>query len=66
MPKNQAKAAAEESPPLPLTAAEKAAIRRSEADIAAGRVHDHDDVSARLRQRAVEVVDRARRSGKMT
>ncbi|HEY5607606.1 MAG TPA: hypothetical protein VIM38_04645 [Alphaproteobacteria bacterium] len=35
-----------------LTAAEKAALKRAEADIKAGRLHDHVDVAKRLRQRA--------------
>jgi predicted transcriptional regulator len=43
-------------PSAPLTAAEKAALKRAEADIKAGRLHDHDDVAKWLRQRATEIV----------
>ena len=35
----------EERKPPPLTAAEKAAIKRAEADVKAGRLYDHDDVA---------------------
>lgn len=45
----------------PLTAAEKAAIKRGEADIEAGRVYDHDQVADQLRRRAAEIADRARK-----
>ncbi|HKO09024.1 MAG TPA: hypothetical protein VJ487_15035 [Alphaproteobacteria bacterium] len=46
-----------ESPPL--TPAEKAAVGRAEADVKAGRLHDHDDVAKLLRRRAAEIVERA-------
>ncbi len=46
-----------ESPPL--TPAEKAAVARAEADVKAGRLHDHDDVAKLLRRRAAEIVERA-------
>lgn len=46
----------------PLTAAERAAIKRAEADVKAGRLHDHDDVAKRLRQRAAAIVARATKS----
>jgi predicted transcriptional regulator len=48
----------------PLTAAEKAAIKRAEADIKAGRLTDHDDVARMLRQRAGDIVKRARKTAK--
>lgn len=51
--------------PRPLTAAEKAAVKRAEADIKAGRLHDHDDVAKRLRRRAVEIAGRASKSVKL-
>ena len=41
---------------LPLTAAEKAAVKRAEDDIKAGRVKEHDKVAERLRHRAAEIV----------
>ena len=47
-----------------LTDAEKAALKRAEADIEAGRVHDHDDVVKRLRQRASDIVKRSGKSAK--
>jgi hypothetical protein len=40
------------------------ALKRAEADIAAGRVHDHDDVVKRLRQRAADIVKRTGKSAK--
>lgn len=43
----------------PLTVAETAAIKRAEADVKAGRLHNHDDVAGRLRRRAAEIVARA-------
>ena len=43
----------------PLSAAEKAAVQRAEADAKAGRLHDHDDVAKRLRRRGTEIVERA-------
>jgi predicted transcriptional regulator len=43
----------------PLTAAEKAAIKRAEADVKAGRLYDHDDVAKWLRQRAIEIAKAA-------
>jgi hypothetical protein len=49
----------------PLTAAEKAAIKRAEADVKAGRLYDHDDVVKWLRKRAAEIVERARKSVKL-
>ena len=45
-----------------LSAAEKAAIKRAEADIKAGRVHEHDEIAKWLRERAAEIVDRARKA----
>ena len=39
----------------PLTAVEKAAIKRAEADVKAGRLYDHDDVAKWLRQRAAAI-----------
>ena len=48
----------------PLTAAERASIKRAEADVKAGRVYDHDDVAKWLRQRAADIVGRARKSAK--
>jgi len=51
-----------EPPAAPLTEAEKAAIERAKADVAAGRLHDHEDVAARLRRRAAEIVARARKA----
>ena len=45
---------------VPLTLDEQAAVKRAEADIAAGRLHDHEDVARWLRQRAKEIVDRRR------
>lgn len=62
MPKNQAGFMIDDerraSPPL--TAAEKAAVKRAEDDIKAGRVQEHDKVAERLRHRAAEIVGRAR------
>jgi predicted transcriptional regulator len=43
----------------PLTEEERAAVKRAEADILAGRLHDHEDVAKWLRQRAKEIVERA-------
>ncbi len=54
----------EERKPAPLTAAEKAAIKRAEADVKAGRLYDHDDVAKWLRQRAAKIVERARKTVK--
>jgi hypothetical protein len=51
-------------PSPPLTPEETAAIKRAEADVEAGRIHDHDEVAKRLRQRAAGIVERARRPGK--
>ena len=51
----------EESKSPPLTLAEKAAIKRGEADIKAGRVHEHDEVAERLRKRAADLAERARK-----
>ena len=50
----------EEHESAPLTAAEKAAVERAEADVKAGRLHDHDDVAKRLRRRAAEIVEQRR------
>ena len=49
----------------PLAAAEKAAIKRAEADVKAGRLYDHDDVAKWLRQRAAAIVERARKTVKL-
>ena len=46
----------------PLTASEKGAIERAEADVKAGRLHEHADVAKWLRERAAEIVERARKS----
>jgi predicted transcriptional regulator len=43
----------------PLTEEERAAVERAKADIAAGRIHTHEDVAKWLRQRAREIVERA-------
>jgi predicted transcriptional regulator len=66
MPKNVAISAIddEDRKSPPLTAAERAAIKRAEADVKAGRLHDHDDVAERLRLRAAEIVERARKAAK--
>jgi hypothetical protein len=53
----------EDSSP-PLSAAEKAAVERAEADIRAGRVHDHESVAAWLRRRAAAIVKRRRKSAR--
>ena len=45
-----------------LTAEEEAAIGRAEADVKASRLHSHDDIAKWLRERAAEIVKRARRS----
>ncbi len=47
---------------MDLSAAEKAAIERAEADIKAGRVYEHDEIAKWLRERAAEIVDRARKA----
>jgi predicted transcriptional regulator len=47
----------------PLTREEQAAVRRAEADVAAGRLHDHAEVTRWLRQRAMEIVSRAADGG---
>ena len=52
----------EEHTSPPLTAAEKVAIKRAKADVKAGRVHDHEDIAAWLRQRAATIVKRARKA----
>jgi predicted transcriptional regulator len=44
---------------LPLTDEEREAVKRAEADVAAGRVHDHEAVAEWLRRRAKEIVERA-------
>ena len=64
MPKRALKFAIDDEPRRmrPLTASEKAALKRAEADIKASRLHDHDDVAKRLRQRAAAIVGRARKS----
>ncbi|MBI3516513.1 MAG: hypothetical protein HY060_20975 [Proteobacteria bacterium] len=49
----------------PLTAVEKAAVKRAEADAAAGRLHEHRDIAKWLRRRAAEIVERARKSVKL-
>lgn len=51
-----------ESPPL--TDEEKAAIQRAEADFRAERYRTHEEVCNWLRQRAAEIVERARGSGR--
>jgi len=51
--------------PPPLTAAERAVIKRAEADVKAGRLYDHDDVAKWLRQRAARIVRRARKTVKL-
>lgn len=58
MPKRALKFAVDDEHrrPRPLTTAEKAAVKRAEADVKAGRTHDHDIVAKRLRRRAVEIV----------
>ncbi|MSO89658.1 MAG: hypothetical protein EXQ89_06810 [Rhodospirillaceae bacterium] len=48
-----------------LTSAEKAAVKRAEADVKAGRLHDHDDVAKWLRRRAAEIVKHARKTAKL-
>jgi predicted transcriptional regulator len=60
MPKHVLKFAIGDEPrrPRALTTAEKAAVKRAEADIKAGRLHDHDDVAKRLRRRATEIAGR--------
>jgi len=64
MPKRALKFAIDDESrqPRPLTAAEKAAVKRAEADIKAGRLRNHDDVAKRLRRRAVEIAGRAPKS----
>jgi len=66
MPKNVAVATIKQDDrkPPPLTAVERAAVRRAEADVKAGRLHDHADVAERLRKRATEIVGRAGRAAK--
>lgn len=49
----------------PLTADDKAVIERAEADVKAGRLHDHDDVAKWLRQRAARIAERARKTVKL-
>lgn len=48
--------------PAPLSEAEKAAITRARADVKAGRLHDHDEVAERLRRRAAEIVNGAKKA----
>ena len=48
----------------PLSEEERAAVNRAEADILAGRLHDHEDVAKWLRQRAKEIVERAYKRAK--
>jgi hypothetical protein len=45
-----------------LTAEEEAAVGRAEADEKAGRLHSHDDIAKWLRERAADIVKRARKS----
>ena len=47
----------------PLTEEEQAAVKRAEADVAAGRVYDHDEVARWLRHRAKEIVGRGNDGG---
>jgi predicted transcriptional regulator len=54
----------EDRKPAALTAEEKAALRRAEADIKAGRLHDHADVAKWLRKRAAEIVSRVKKPAK--
>ncbi len=55
----------EDSDSPALTAAEKAAVKRAEADVKAGRLHDHADVAKWLRRRAAEIVKHARKAVKL-
>jgi predicted transcriptional regulator len=45
-----------------LSAAERASVERAEADIKAGRVHEHDEIAQWLRERASAIVERARKA----
>jgi predicted transcriptional regulator len=49
---------------VPLSEEELGAIKRAEADILAGRLHDHEDVAKWLRQQAKEIVERAYKRSK--
>jgi predicted transcriptional regulator len=49
---------------VPLSEEELAAVKRAEADILAGRLHDHEDVAKWLRQQAKEIVERAYKRSK--
>ncbi len=52
-------------PTEPLTAEERATIRRAEADIAAGCVQDHAHVAKWLRRRAREIIESAGKRPKL-
>jgi predicted transcriptional regulator len=45
-----------------LSAAERDSIERAEADIKAGRIHEHDEIAQWLRERASAIVERARKA----